>query len=63
MFKKKSAIWTYFAIKRDAHFVECNVCKQGGKDSETFNMTNIVNHLKVKHIEECEKYEEEKLLK
>ena len=63
--KKKSAIWSYFTIKQDAHFVECNTCKaevsRGGKNSKTFNTTNIVNHLKAKHINEYKKYEAEKV--
>ena len=62
--KNKSAIWVYFTIKLDVHFAECNICKtkvsRGGKSSKTFNTTNIVNHLKVKHVEEYKKYEEEK---
>ena len=60
--KKKSAIW--FTIKQDVHFAECNTCKaevsRGGKNSKTFNTTNIVNHLKVKHVNKDKKYEAEK---
>jgi len=55
---------SYFMIKPDAHFVECNTCKaevsRGGKNSKTFNTTNIVNHLKAKHADEYKKYETEK---
>ena len=65
--KKKSAIWAYFTIKLDTHFAECNICKaevsRGGKNSKIFNTTNIVNHLKVKHVEEYKKYKEEKATK
>ena len=42
-------------MKEDAHFVECNKCKEqisGG-------MTNLVQHLR-KHSEEFKKYEKEK---
>ena len=64
-FKKKSAIW--FTIKKDVHFAECNTCKaevsRGGKNSKTFNTTNIVNHLKVKHVNKDKKYEAEKAAK
>ena len=50
-------------MKEDAHFVECNKCKEqisrGGRNSKTFNTTNLVQHL-WKHSEEFKKYEKEK---
>ena len=60
--KKKFEIWSYFVVKEDMHFVECNKCKEqiswGGRKSKTFNTTNLVQHLQ-KHSEEFKKYEKE----
>ena len=54
---------SYFVVKEDAHFVECNKCKEqisrGGRNSKTFNTTNLVQHLR-KHSKEFKKYEKEK---
>ena len=61
--RKKSEIWSYFVIKEDAHFVECKKCKEqisrGGRNSRTFNTTNLVQHLR-KHSEEFKQYQKEK---
>ena len=58
--RKKSEIWSYFVVKEDAHFVECNKCNEqisrGGKNSKIFNTTNLVQDLR-KHSEEFKKYE------
>ena len=61
--RKKSKIWSYCVVKEDAHFVECNKCKErisrGGRNSKTFNTMNLVQHLQ-KHSEEFKKYEKGK---
>ena len=56
-------MWSYFTVKEDAHYAECNKCKEKisrvGRNSITFNMTNLVQHLR-KHNDEFKKYEKEK---
>ena len=58
---KKSPIWDYFTVKEDAHYAEYNICQlsisQGGKNTKTFNTTNLVQHLRSKHIAEFKKYQ------
>ena len=58
---KRSPIWGYFTVNKDAHYEVCNVCQisisRGGKNMKTFNMTNLVQHLKSKHIDEFKKYQ------
>ena len=58
---KRSPIWDYFTVNEDAHYAVCNVCQisisRGGKNTKTFNTTNIVQHLKSKHIDEFKKYQ------
>ena len=56
---KRSPIWGYFTVNKDAHYEVCNVCQisisRGGKNIQTFNTTNLVQHLKSKHIDEFKK--------
>ena len=58
---KRSPIWNYFTVNEDAHYAVCNVCQisisLGGKNTKTFNTTNIMQHLKSKHIDEFKKYQ------
>ena len=48
-------------VKEDACYVECNICElsisRGGKNTKTFDMTNLVQHLRSKHIAEFKKYQ------
>ena len=41
---------------KDVHYAECNICElsisQGGKNTKIFNTTNLVQHLRSKHIAE-----------
>jgi len=61
--RRKSEMWSYFTVKEDAHYAECNKCKEqisrGGRNTKTFNKTNLVQHLR-KHKDEFKKYEKEK---
>ena len=47
-------------VKEDEHYMVCNICQQhisrGGKNTKTYNTTNIVQHLKSKHMDEFKKY-------
>jgi len=57
--RRKSEIWSYFTVKEDAHYAECNKYNEKisweGRNSKTFNATNLIQHLQ-KHS----KYEKEK---
>ena len=61
----KAVIWDYFSINDDCDkFVSCAVCKErvsrGGSCVKSFNMTNLINHLKKKHPSGYVDYEEKK---
>ena len=50
MSKKRSPIWNYFDVREDSKVAICNQpVSRGGKTTKTFNTTNLVHHLKVKH--------------
>ena len=59
---KCSPIWDYFVVKEDSRFVECNKChlsiSRGGTTTKTFNTSNLIQHLRSKHINDFKKYEE-----
>ena len=59
--RKKSPIWSYFVVGDDTKFATCNVCQQpisrGGRNTKTYNTTNLVHHLKTKHGEQYAEYE------
>ena len=51
--RRKSKIWSYFAVKEDVHYTECNKYKEqisggGQKHKKTFSRTKLVQHL-LKH--------------
>ena len=53
MSKKRSPIWNYFDVVEDTKVAICKTCNQpvsrGGQTTKSFNTTNFVHHLKVKH--------------
>ena len=50
-----------FVIADDNKYVKCNTCDEsnarGGASMKSFNNTNLVNHLKVRHGKEFQKFE------
>ena len=59
--RKKSPIWEYFVVGEDTKFVLRRICKQfvsrGGCNTKTYNITNLVHHLKAKHSEQYVEFE------
>ncbi|KAL3067486.1 hypothetical protein OYC64_017252 [Pagothenia borchgrevinki] len=56
-----SAVWNYFKIEsEDSVTARCNVCKaevpRGGKNRAMFNTTNLIRHLRSKHLQQHEEY-------
>ena len=53
MSKKRSPVWNYFDVGEDTKVAICKTCNQpvsrGGQTTKSFNTTNFVHHLKVKH--------------
>ena len=60
MSKRRSPIWDYFVVAEDTTVASCKVCcetiSRGGKCAKTFNTSNMVYHLKVKHSSEYADY-------
>ena len=60
MSKKQYPIWDYFTVAEDTTVALCKVCfetiSRGGKCTKTFNTSNMVYHLKVKHSSEYADY-------
>ena len=58
--RKKSLIWSFFSIAEDTKYAIFIDCKQkisrGGSKTKTFNTSNLVSHLKSKHIEDFRKF-------
>ena len=54
--RKKSAIWNFYSVGKDSEFALCKTCGQkvsrGGTTIKTFNTSNLISHLKIKHQEE-----------
>uniref|UniRef100_A0A1X7UCS7 BED-type domain-containing protein n=1 Tax=Amphimedon queenslandica TaxID=400682 RepID=A0A1X7UCS7_AMPQE len=53
--RKRSPMWSHFTVKRDnERSAVCKHCckeiSRGGRSSETYNTTNLVNHLKTEHV-------------
>ena len=59
--QKKATVWDFFTIQEDSRFASCNTCKQSvscdGKSAKTFNTTNLMLHLKSKHVDVFREYE------
>ena len=59
--RKSSPIWSFFSVAEDSKYATCNACKQkvsrGGATTKTFNTSNLVSHLKSKHMEEYKELE------
>ena len=63
MLKKKSPIWDYFTIDDDqTHIAICKECRhkvsRGGKDTKSYNTTNLIQHLKANHSEQFKIFQE-----
>ena len=61
----KAMVWDYFNISNESDkFASCAVCKdrvsRGGSCVKSFNMTNLIDHLKKKHPGDNADYEEKK---
>ena len=59
--RKKSPIWDHFVVGEDSKFAICRVCEKsisrGGRNTKTYNTTNLVHHLRTKHNEQYVEYE------
>lgn len=65
MSKQSSLIWTYFKVNAiDNSKANCNICKasisRGGKDCKSYTTSNLVQHLRCKHIIEHGLFQSEK---
>ena len=53
MSKKRSCIWDFYQTSEDSRFAVYNSCSKlvsrGGKNTKTYNTTNLVHHLKATH--------------
>ena len=62
--RKTSPIWSFFSIAKDSKYAVCKSCQQkisrGGATTKTFNTSNLVSHLKNKHVEEHKEFEKQK---
>ena len=61
--KKKSPIWDYFSIDDDqTHIAVCKECRhkvsRGGKNTKSYNTTNLIQHLKANHSEQFKIFQE-----
>ncbi len=60
--KKTRSIWLYFTANLDDQCIAaCNTCEEKvshGKTLQHFNTTNLIYHLKMKHMEDYSKYME-----
>ena len=58
----QSPVWKFFVIAEDIKYAKCNTCNElvprGGGSMKSFNTTNLVNHLKSKHHEEFDKFQD-----
>ena len=58
----QSPVWQFFVIAEDVKYAKCRTCDElisrGGASAKAFNTTNLMNHLKLKHHEKFEKFEE-----
>ena len=59
--RKTSPIWSFFCVAEDTKYAVCNDGKQklsrGGTTTKTFNTSNLVSHLKSKHVEALKEFE------
>jgi len=57
----QSPVWQFFVIADNNKYAKCNTCDElvarGGANMKTFNTTNLVNHLKVRHSEKFQKFQ------
>ena len=59
--KKRSLVWDYFIISDNESFAKCCSCELkvscGGKDTKTYEATNLSTHLRIKHPELLKEFE------
>ena len=64
--KKSSPIWSFYSVGEDSRYAICKTCAQsvsrGGRNTKTFNTSNLVQHLK-KHQDDYKEYEKQKASK
>ena len=50
------ALWSFFSVGEDTHFAICNQCQisvsHDGRNTKSFNTSNLLFHLQMKHNEE-----------
>lgn len=61
-----SSVWQFFTVSlKDPKNAICNACKQevsrGGHSSKHYNTTNLIRHLRNRHVKEFGEYETQKL--
>ena len=62
----KAVIWNCFVVsERNERFAACQLCQEnvlwGGKTIKTFDISNLIDHLKKKHSVDFKDYEEKKV--
>ena len=61
----KAPIWDYFKIVADDEkYCICSVCSErvsrGGKTAKTFSTSNMIDHIRKKHLNDYKDYESKK---
>ena len=60
--RKRLKVWEFFTEAEDSRLAICAIClkeiPQGGDNTKVYMTSNLVYHLKSKHLEEYKKYED-----
>jgi len=64
----KAVVWDFFTVREESDkFASCNACNDSisreGSSVKSYNTTNLIDHLKKKHTEECSQYLEKKKIR
>ena len=56
----RSPVWEFFVVAEDTKFAQCKKCTKfiarGGETTKSFNTSNLVYHLKTKHLEDFRRF-------
>ena len=56
----RSPVWEFFSVAEDTKFAQCKKCTElvarGGETTKSFNTSNLVYHLKMKHLEDFHQF-------
>ena len=56
----RSPVWEFFVVAEDTKFALCKKCTEfiarGGETTKSFNTSNLVYHLKTKHLEDFRRF-------